>query len=75
MKTKSIILICTLTLLLTGLSADTPTIDFLSLMTAPQQKYAGLHRLNSLQKKALNNAILGLMLRFAMADSSIKTAQ
>lgn len=75
MKTKFMILMCTLTLLLTGLSADTPTIDFLSLMTAPQQKHARLHRLNSLQKKALNNAILGLMLRFAMADSSIKTAQ
>ena len=38
MKTKFIILMCTLTLLLTGLSADTPTIDFLSLMTAPTTK-------------------------------------
>lgn len=63
---------CTLTLLLTGLSADTPTIDFLSLLTAPQQKQAGLHRLNSPQKKALNNAILDLMLRFSMNDASIK---
>lgn len=72
MKVKFIVLICALTLLLTGLSADTPIIDFLSLLTATQQKQSGLNRLNSLQKKALNNAILDLMLRFTMDDASIK---
>ncbi|MDE0298524.1 MAG: hypothetical protein OXN17_07830 [Candidatus Poribacteria bacterium] len=56
----------------TGLSADTPTIDFLNLLSGPQQQQPGLYRLNSLQKKALNNAILDLMLRFTMTDASIK---
>ncbi len=73
MKVRCMIVIGALTLLLTGLCADTLTIDFIRLMTAPQQKQAGLHRLTSLQRKALNNAILDLILRFAMGDSSVKS--